>query len=68
MLAGLHGLDGQLRVGIVGGADGDGVDLRVCQQLLRQRNTHTARADDGNFNLVLRFVVGVNQLLPGENP
>ena len=35
VLAGLQGLDAQRRVSVVGGADGDSVDLRVCQQLLR---------------------------------
>ena len=58
---GLLGVDVDEAPGDVGGGS-------VCQQLLRQRNADTARADDGNFYLVLRFVVGVDQLLPGENP
>ena len=36
VLAGVQGLDAQCRMSVVGGTDRDGVDLRVCQQLLRR--------------------------------
>ena len=49
-------------------APGDVGGVGIGEQLLCQRHPYTARADDGDLDLVLGLTVRVDQFLPGENP
>ena len=49
-------------------APGQEIGGGIGQQLLGQGHPHPSRADDGDFDFVLRLPVGMDQLVPGENP